>query len=131
MRRRKTRTLTELELEIMRIVWGQEEVTVRDLAEVFEKHERPLADPSIRTMLGILRDKGYVERRPFGRGYAYRATVSAGQARRRILNDIIERAFDGSASNLVTTLVNARMVSARELDQVKQLIAEREGETEE
>ena len=122
MARRKNRTLTELELEIMQIVWREGEVSVKDLSEAFEKAGRPLALPSIRTMLGILHDKGYVKRRPFGRGHAYRACVSAVQARKRILKDIVARAFDGSASSLVTALVDAGMVPAKELKKVKALV---------
>ena len=131
MARRKKRTLTELELEIMQIVWQQGEVTVKALCEKFERSDRPLALPSIRTMLGILQDKGYVKRRPFGRGYAYSATVSADQARTSILKDIIERAFNGSASTLVTALVNSDMVSDGELKKVRQLVKQHEKGAEE
>ena len=131
MARRKKRTLTELELEIMQIVWQQDEVTVKALCEKFERSDRPLALPSIRTMLGILQDKGYVKRRPFGRGYAYSATVSADQARTSILKDIIERAFNGSASTLVTALVNSDMVSDGELKKVRQLVKQHEKGAEE
>jgi len=126
MARRRKRKLTELELEIMRIVWKREEVTVKDLFEALEDAGRPLALPSIRTMLSILQDKGYVKRRSVGRGHAYRAAVSAHEGRRRILKDIIERAFEGSAASLVTALVNGELVSGRELDEVKQLIEQHE-----
>lgn len=122
MARRKRRTLTELELEIMQVVWKDGEVTVRDLSDAFKRAGKPLALPSIRTMLGILQEKGYLRRRPFGRGHAYRATVSAERARKSILKDIIERAFDDSASSLVATLVDSRMVSRKELGKVKRLI---------
>jgi BlaI family penicillinase repressor len=126
MARRKTRTLTELELEIMQVVWKQEEVTVRELRDAFGKTGKPLASPSIRTMLRILQNKGYVTRRSLGRGYAYRAVVSAGQARGRILKDMIERAFDGSATSVVAALLNARMVRASDLEDVRRLIDEHE-----
>jgi predicted transcriptional regulator len=126
MARRKTRTLTELELEIMQVVWKQEEVTVRELRDAFEKAGKPLASPSIRTMLSILRKKGYVTRRRLGRGYAYQAAVSAGQARKRILKDMIERAFEGSATSLVAALLNARMVRRSDLEEVRRLIEQQE-----
>ena len=126
MARRKTRTLTELELAIMQIVWKDKEVTVEDIRRQLKKIGRPLALPSIRTMLGILMDKGYVARRPIGRGHAYRAVVTADKAKKHILKDVVERAFDGSAMNLVSALVDSKIVSKKELTKVKRLIKEYE-----
>jgi predicted transcriptional regulator len=126
MPRRKTRTLTEFELEIMRIVWRQDETTVLDVRRALEETGRPVALPTIRTMLGILEEKGYVTRRTGSRRHAYRATVPAAQARKSILKDIIERAFDGSALRLVTALVDAEMISKRELDKARRLIERHE-----
>ena len=54
MRRTKTGTLTQFELEIMRLVWRDEETTVPELQQSLEKMARPVALPTIRTMLGIL-----------------------------------------------------------------------------
>ncbi len=129
MARRESRTLTQLELEIMLTVWGEDEVTVNDISDRLSEAGHPLALPSIRTMLSILQDKGYVRRRKEGRAHIYSAVVSGEQARKRILRDIIERAFDGSASHLVTALVNAGMVSERELEEARRLIEERDKET--
>lgn len=126
MARRKSRTLTELELEIMQVLWSREEATVEDLVSTFERAGKRLADSSFRTMLGILRAKGYVSRRRAGRGYVYRAVVPPQQAHRSILRDIIGRVFDGSAANLVAALVSEGMVDERELAEAKRLIAERE-----
>ena len=130
MARRKTATLTQFELDIMRIIWRQEETTVPDLQAALEKSGRPVALPTIRTMLGILEHKGYVTRRTGRRRHAYRATVSADQAQKGILKDIIERVFDGSALGLVAALVNGEMVSKKELQKVTRLIerSEKEGE---
>jgi predicted transcriptional regulator len=126
MPRRKSRTLTQLELEIMQIVWKAGETTVNDISDSLRQTGHPLALPSIRTMLSILEDKGYVKRRREGREHVYRAVVSGEQAQRRILKDIIERAFDGSASHLVAALVNGEMVSKGELEEARRLTEKRE-----
>ena len=126
MPRRKSRTLTQLELEIMQIVWKEGETTVKDISDSLRQTGHPLALPSIRTMLSILEDKGYVERRREGREHVYRAVVSGEQAQRRILKDIIDRAFDGSASHLVAALVSGEMVSQKELEEARRLIEKRE-----
>ena len=129
MSRRKTRTLTEFELEIMRIVWGHDETTVPDVQSALEEAGRPVALPTIRTMLGILEQKGYVTRRTGRRRHAYRAVVSADCAQWGILTDFFERAFDGSALSLVAALVNGEMVSRKDLQKVTRLIEQREKET--
>ncbi len=126
MARRKSRTLTELELEIMQVIWGKGEATVEDIHGALQKSNKPLARPSIRTMLAILREKGYLTRKPFGRGHVYRPKVQPDQAQRSFLKDIVERVFDGSASNLVTALVNSRMVSQKDLAEIRRLIREHE-----
>ncbi len=126
MGRRKSRTLTELELEIMQALWNREEATVEDLANAFKEAGKRLAEPSFRTMLRILRGKGYVSRRRAGRGYVYRAIIPSQQAHRNILRDIISRVFDGSAANLVAALLSEGMVSESELAEAKRLIEKRE-----
>lgn len=130
MARRKTRTLTELELEIMRLVWGAGEVSVEDIESALEKSGRPLSQQSIRTMLAILLEKGYVKRRRVGRGFAYSEAVKAEQAEKRILKDLIDRLYDGSASSLVATLVSQGMVSQEDLSEARRLIRKREKEQE-
>jgi predicted transcriptional regulator len=124
MPRRKARALTAFELEIMQFVWRHEETTVPDLQRALEKTGRPVALPTIRTMLGILEQKGYVTRQTGRRRHIYRATVSAEDGKRRILKDVVERAFDGSAMDLVAALVNAAMISRRDLEKARRLIEE-------
>jgi len=127
MARRKTRTLTTLELEIMHVIWRNGRTSVEAIRQALAKTSKPLALPSIRTMLGILQEKGYVTRTRKGRAYLYRPVVSAEKAKKRILDDVIERAFDGSAWSLVAALVDSRTVSAKELEKIRELIDQRKG----
>lgn len=128
MSRQKSRTLTDLELAIMQIVWNNGEVLVEDIRRNLEDQGRPLALPSIRTMLGILQDKGYVTRRKIGRGHAYKAVVPRDKAQKNIIKDLVDRAFHGSAMNLVAALLDTHMVSENDLARVKGLIRKYEQE---
>jgi predicted transcriptional regulator len=128
MPRQKSRTLTDLELAIMQIVWNNGEVLVEDIRRNLEDQGRPLALPSIRTMLGILQDKGYVTRRKIGRGHAYKAVVPRDKAQKNIIKDLVDRAFHGSAMNLVAALLDTHMVSENDLARVKGLIRKYEQE---
>ena len=127
-------TPTELELAIMQVLWELLAGTVEDVRSALQEKGRPLAPSSIRTMLAILQEKHYVTRAPASptraplrRGYLYRPLVSAEKARRRILQDIVQRAFAGSAAALVSALMGTDLVSEKELARIKALIKEQEG----
>lgn len=126
MARSKSQTLTPLEMEIMKILWKAPGATVEELQRELDLTGRPLALPSIRTMLGILENKQYVGREAAGRAFQYSAMVSRAEAQRSILKEVVDRAFDGSALGLVAALIDRKLVSKKELKQVKELLAKHE-----
>jgi len=126
MPRRKSRTLTEVELEFMQIVWEAGEVTTEDVLERLGRRERHLSDGSVRKILSILMTKGYLLRRPEGRGSRYRAGVPKGRASRNMLLDLVHRAFGGSPALMVASLLDSPQVSRDDLEKIKGLISERE-----
>jgi len=127
--RRKSRTLTEVELQFMQVIWSaDEEVSTEDVRAALERQGRPLSGGSIRKVLSILVRKGYVSRRPEGRGFLYGAEVPEEQASRKLVLDLLRRAFDGSAALMVASLLDTKAVKAHDIEQIKKLIAERERE---
>jgi len=126
MPRKKTKTLTELELGIMQVIWQLRETTVQDVQDALAAEKRRLAQSSIRTMLAILVDKGYLTRRQDGRGFIYSPAVEKSEADRRILKDLLDRAFKGSVAGLVAALFNTRMMSKKDFDTARTLIREHE-----
>ncbi|GAH35065.1 unnamed protein product [marine sediment metagenome] len=126
MARRKARTLTEVELEFMRVIWAApEDVTSKDVQKALG---RELSDGSIRKVLSILGDKGYVSRKKDGRFFHYRAEVPEEQAHRSLVADLRRRAFGGSAALMVATLLDSRSVGKKDIRKIKKLIAELERE---
>ena len=73
MRRRST-TLTEQELEIMKVVWERDSVTVRDVYEALLKR-RKVAYTTVMTMMKILEQKQYLNRTQLDRAYVYRPAL--------------------------------------------------------
>lgn len=126
MARAKSQTLTPLEMEIMKILWKAPGATVEAVQRELEAAGRPLALPSIRTMLAILQNKDYLRREAEGRTFHYHPTVSGEEARGSILKEVVDRAFDGSALGLVAALLDRKLVSKKELRQVKDLLARHE-----
>ena len=129
MARRKSRTLTEVELEFMHILWKYAEVTTEDVQNALKKQDRELTDGSIRKILSILMKKDYVSRRREGRGFLYNAIVMKGQANRTMIHDLLNRAFGSSASNMVAALFDSRAIQNGDIDKIKQLIEEYEKES--
>ena len=121
MTRPASRYPTELELEILKIVWRDGPCTVRDvrgaLAEV-----RELAYTSVMTVMGIMTRKGYLKRRKDGRSYRYSPRIAEAETKHGLLGDIVERAFDGSARAVMLSLLELGDVDEAELDELRDLI---------
>ena len=130
MPRRKTRTFTEVELEFMQVLWAEGEASTEDVQEALRRRGRALADGSVRKVLAILIAKGYATRRREGRAHLYHATVPQHEARHSLVADLLGRAFGGSASLLVASLLDGRDVRDDDIEAIKKLIAEREREDE-
>ena len=123
MARRKSTTLTEAELEIMQIVWTQGTSTAES---VRKRLANMPAESTVRTMLRILEEKGYLTHTVDGRTYVYQPKVGKEQASQVILSDVLTRVFGGSPALLVKSLLSSEQVSEEEVKEIKQLIQEEE-----
>lgn len=128
MARRRSRTLTEVELEFMQVVWSAGEVSSEHVVEALRRQGRDLTGGSVRKMLSILVDKGYLTRRRTGQNFLYKAKVGREQATGRMVTDLLKRAFGGKASLMVAALMDSRAVRDGDIDEIKRLIAQHETE---
>lgn len=119
--------LGDLQLAIMRILWGRGEASVADVHEALEP-ERGLALTTIATMLAKMEKKGVVDHRAEGRRFLYQPTVSEGQVRRSMVSDLTSQLFLGDTFALVNHLLAEHEIDAQELDQLRTLIASKEKE---
>src|SRR5271170_5400059 len=119
MRRRST-TLTEQELEIMKIVWERETSTVRD---VYEKllERRKVAYTTVMTMMKILENKKYLKRTQADRAYVYRPAQPKRQVVGAMVRDFINRVFNGATEPLLVHLVEEHDLSPEELEEIARL----------
>ncbi|MFC1606720.1 BlaI/MecI/CopY family transcriptional regulator [Candidatus Latescibacterota bacterium] len=125
MARRKSRTFTEVELEFMQVLWAAGEATTDEIQTTLANQRRVLTGGSIRNVLAILVEKGYVLRRKQGKTHIYRARVHEDQAQKSVVQDILTRVFDGSESLMVAALLKNRDVDSDEIEEIERLIAER------
>ena len=118
-------TLTPLELEIMQVLWDAGPSTV---TEVQPKLKADLAYTTVQTMLNVLLRKSKVKRVQEGRAFRYRAVVSRERATGSALNDMVKRMFGGSSEAMLMAMVDARQISAEELERVAKRLAATERE---
>jgi predicted transcriptional regulator len=121
--RPRSATLTPQELEIMKIVWGRGEVTVRDVYETLLGRRR-IAYTTVMTMMRVLERKGYLKASRAERAYLYRPARPERQVMRTMVRDFVDRVFNGSARPLLVHLVEDRRLSRRELEELERLVRE-------
>jgi BlaI family transcriptional regulator, penicillinase repressor len=118
--RRRSNTLTELELEIMKIVWDHDTVTVRDVYETLLKR-RKVAYTTVMTMMKILEQKKYLKKNQDDRAYVYKPAQPRRQVIGAIVRDFVNRVFNGSAEPLLVHLVEEHNLSKADLAEIARM----------
>ncbi len=120
---KKSITLTEAELRLMKILWKRGESGVTDLVAAMPDGEA-LAYNSVLTTVRILEQKGYVEHRQEGRAFIYWPCVAEHEASRSEVKHVLSRFFGNSRERLLLSLLGDEEISAAELQRLKQAIQE-------
>ena len=123
--RSRSRTLTEQELEIMKVVWALERATVRDVYETL-RERRKIAYTTVMTMMNILEAKKHLKKRVQDRAYVYQATRPRREVIKAMVREFVERVFNGSAEPLLVHLIKDRQLSQKDLQKIVRTIEESE-----
>lgn len=115
-------TLTEAELRLMKLLWERGESTVGDLVAAMPDHA-PLAYNSVLTTIRILEQKGYVTHRQEGRAYLYSPCVAEQEAGRSEVRHMLQRFFGNSRERLLLSLLGDGEITREELARLKEAIA--------
>lgn len=128
MGRRGTRSglpsLGQLELKILDLLWLKGPATATQLREAIAS-DRPLKDPTVRTVLRRLEAKGFVTRSTKGRCHLYRCVRRRMRVAVDGVREIVERYCGGSVDTLLAAMVEHHMIGRRELRRLKKLAADR------
>ncbi len=122
MPRKRSNTLTEAELRLMKILWQRGECAVADLVAAIPE-EDALAYNSVLTTIRILESKGYVRHRQEGRAFLYTACVIEEEASKSEVRHMLTRFFGNSRERLLLSLIEDEEITAEELARLKQAIA--------
>lgn len=116
---------TDAELAILRVLWARGPSTVRDVAV---EMGREGSYTTVLKLLQIMADKGLVRRDEKLRTHVYEAAESADVTQRRLVGDLLHRAFDGAAGKLVLRALEDGTVTPGELAEIRKLLNKRQGE---
>jgi BlaI family transcriptional regulator, penicillinase repressor len=123
--RPKSPTLTEQELEIMKIVWSRESATVRDVYEALLER-RKIAYTTVMTMMKIMEQKKYLLKTQEDRAYIYRPAKPKNQVIKGMVREFVNRVFNGSAEPLLVHLIEDQRLSQKDLEEIAQMIRRKE-----
>jgi BlaI family transcriptional regulator, penicillinase repressor len=108
----------------MSAVWNTGPSSVESVHHAVS-HKRRLKEATVRTLLRRLEQKGYLSHRVEGRAFIYHATEPARSLAARAVRQIVDRLCEGSVEELVSGMVDAKVLSNRELDRLADLVRRR------
>ncbi len=115
---------TELELEILKVLWEEAPLPVREVrTRLATSAGRPLAHSSVITMLNIMHDKGFVTRKKLGKAFLFAPKATKDRVTGGMMRDLLSRAFDGSPAAMVLNLLETTDLDKDELAELRRLIA--------
>ena len=112
---------TASELEILRVLWTRGPSTVREVYEALQG-KKATGYTSVLKFLQIMTAKGTVRRNETQRAHVYEACLPAEQTKRQLAGDMLQRVFEGSASQLMMHALAGRKASREEIDELRRLL---------
>ncbi|MDP1562170.1 MAG: BlaI/MecI/CopY family transcriptional regulator [Pirellulaceae bacterium] len=118
--------LSDVQHEIMTVVWDRGKCSAADVWKVLEQR-RGVSRNTVHTLLVRLEDKGWLTRTVADGGVLFSAAVSRSATQQQCVRRLIDTVFDGSAEGLVLALLNQGTVSAEESARIRELIKQAKG----
>jgi predicted transcriptional regulator len=112
---------TASELEILRVLWNRGPSTVREVLESLNE-KKNLGYTGVLKLLQIMTAKGSVRRDETNRAHVYEARRPAEQTKRQLAADMLQRVFEGSASQLMVHALSGHRASREEIEELRRIL---------
>ncbi len=122
MPRQVSRYPTELELQILKSLWRQSPLLAREVQAALAEDGRTLAKTSVITTLNTMFRKRYLLRKKHNNTYLFSPRITEEQVNGRVIEDVVDRIFDGSTSAVMLSLFDVREINKDELRELRSLI---------
>lgn len=116
---------TSSELEILHVLWERGPSTVREVYQALNE-KRPIGYTSVLKLMQIMTAKGTLRRNEEQRAHVYEAEQPAEKTKRDLAQDVLQRVFDGSASELMMHALSGRKATKEEIEEMRRLLNEHE-----
>jgi BlaI family transcriptional regulator, penicillinase repressor len=126
MPRSPSRQPNDVELDILRAIWNRKSCTVREVHEALQG-ERKTGYTSTLKMMQVMCEKGLLKRDDSQRPQVYRPAVPEAQTQKKIVRDLVQRVFGGSARKLVMQAVQSHKITREELAEIRKMLDQLEG----
>ena len=117
---------TDAELEILKVLWRRGPSTVREVFETLGE-TKGTGYTTVLKLMQIMAEKGLVVRDESERAHRYEPAAAEDETQRRLVGDLLRKAFDGSAKKLVMQALSTERASAEELSEIRRMLDELEG----
>ena len=128
MARRASSNPTQVELQILGVLWSRGPSTVRQVHDALGE-ERDTGYSTTLKMMQVMTDKGLLLKDDDQRPQMYRPAMSQDQAQTQFVDDLILRVFGGAAEKLIVRAVSSKHVSRKDLQEIRKLLKKLEGES--
>ncbi|MDB4614759.1 BlaI/MecI/CopY family transcriptional regulator [bacterium] len=122
MARKSSDQPTELELRILRILWDDSPLPVREVRQRLADSGRDLAHTTVITTLNVMVDKGQLKRKKDGKAFLFSPKIAREKTSREMLGRLVDRVFDGSASAVMASLFDHNDPDTEELVELRRLL---------
>ena len=113
---------TELELQLLKILWDEAPLPVREIRQRLAERDRDVAHTTVITVLNVMVEKKFLKRKKLKNAFLFSPRAKRSKVCGSMVSDIVSRVFDGSASELMLSLLETSDVDADELRDIKRLI---------
>ena len=122
MPRKTSKEPTDAELRILNCLWEADAMRLSEIAAALHEGGESLANTTIATTLKVMSQKKLVRRTTRGGNTVWVASVSRESASRGSVDRLLDRLFDGSASQLVAHLISGKRLSDHDKKEIEALL---------
>ena len=117
---------TEVEMQILRILWELGPSPVREIHKRLEAAKGTSYSTTVK-MLAVMLQKGLVKRDEEAQPHVYRPALTRAKTGKRMLDDLVEKVYDGSTMALVLQALSSSNATQEELDEIRRILDQMEG----
>ena len=128
MARRASAQPTEVEMQILRILWDRGPSPVREIHRPLQAAKGTSYSTTVK-MLAVMLDKGLVARDEEAQPHIYKAALTRDCAGKRLVSDLIDKVYNGSAHSLVLQALSTKRATQQERDEIRRLLDKLEGKS--